>query len=51
MTEALARRAAAFQHTGAEYHRLRPPYPDEVVDWALAPDARDVLDLGPAPAA
>lgn len=42
----LGRRAAAFAATGAEYHRLRPPYPDAAVDWMLPDGARDVLDLG-----
>lgn len=42
----MGRRAAAFGTTGAEYHRLRPGYPDEAVDWMLPAGARDVLDLG-----
>lgn len=39
-------RARSFAHTGDDYHRLRPRYPDEVVDWMLPPGARRVLDLG-----
>ena len=40
------RRADAFRTTGEEYHRLRPGYPDVVVDWMLPEGARTVLDLG-----
>lgn len=45
-----ADRAASFGTIGEEYHRLRPSYPDDAVDWMLFTDqgrtpAR-VLDLG-----
>ena len=40
------RRADAFLATGEEYHRLRPGYPDDVVDWMLPAGPVDVLDLG-----
>lgn len=39
-------RADSFKTIGAQYHRLRPPFPDEVVDWMLPEGAVDVLDLG-----
>ena len=49
--ETAQRRANAFLSTGAEYHRVRPGYPDDVVaepllpvDGAL-PVRRPVLDL------
>lgn len=42
----LRRRAAAFQSTGEQYHRLRPPFPDQVVEWMLPPGARRVAELG-----
>lgn len=46
MTEHLARRAASFSDTGSEYHRLRPPYLDAVVDWLLPAKAKSVVELG-----
>lgn len=39
-------RAASFALIGQEYHRVRPGYPDDAVDWLLPAGARDVLDLG-----
>lgn len=44
--ETAQRRANAFLSTGAEYHRLRPGYPDDVVDWMLPGSPRQMLDLG-----
>lgn len=44
--EERARRAATFQQTGAEYHRLRPRYPEAAVDWMLPGHPLRVLDLG-----
>lgn len=46
MTNERQRRAASFENIGAEYHRLRPGYPDDAVDWMLPAGASDVLDLG-----
>lgn len=40
------RRADAFLRTGADYHRLRPPYPDEIIDWMLPAGAHDVHEWG-----
>ncbi|MEL4505393.1 class I SAM-dependent methyltransferase [Luteococcus sp. H138] len=45
-------RAQSFQSIGQEYHRLRPDYPFEVVEWMLPHNAltgrspQRVLDLG-----
>lgn len=45
-----AERAKSFETIGPEYHRLRPGYPDEAVDWMLFHDQgrtpQRVLDLG-----
>ncbi len=39
-------RAAAFLNTGSDYHRLRPTYPDDALDWMLPARARDVHEWG-----
>lgn len=47
-----SKRARSFQGIGQEYHRLRPDYPFEVVEWMLPHNAatgrspQRVLDLG-----
>lgn len=46
MTDERRVRADAFLATGADYHRVRPGYPDDAVDWMLPDGARTVLDLG-----
>lgn len=44
--DARRRRADAFLTTGADYHRLRPGYPDDAVEWVVPAGAHEVLDLG-----
>jgi SAM-dependent methyltransferase len=39
-------RSLSFGAEAAAYERGRPSYPPEAIDWLLAPDASDVLDLG-----
>ncbi len=42
----MASLAASFDHAAEAYERARPGYPDEAVDWLLAANPREVLDLG-----
>lgn len=46
MHDDLQSRAESFTTIGEEYHRLRPPYPAEGIDFMLPDGALDVLDLG-----
>ncbi len=46
MTALDLRRATVFGQEAQEYHRWRPSYPPEAVDWVVPTGARDVLDLG-----
>ena len=39
-------RSLSFGSQAAAYERGRPSYPPEAIDWLLADNARDVLDLG-----
>lgn len=38
--------ATSFDRAADTYEKARPSYPDAVVDWLLASNPRDVLDLG-----
>jgi SAM-dependent methyltransferase len=42
----LKARASSFGSVAGIYDRVRPPYPDEAIDWLLPRAARRVLDLG-----
>ncbi|MEO8899272.1 MAG: class I SAM-dependent methyltransferase [Candidatus Dormibacter sp.] len=46
MNQRRAARASSFGAAAAAYHRGRPTYPPQAVDWLLPADARRVLDLG-----
>lgn len=36
----------SFQEGGEHYHRVRPGYPPEAVDWLIPAEARDAADIG-----